>query len=227
MENRPNRNSNANDNYFDPQPRRGDYPSRRHEASFSRPPNSLDMDWNQTRGKSFEYGDFEENARRAQRYEPYRSNQHEPYRTNYSSDYSRNEKSAGDYAEEAWTSVKNFFGIGPKGYKRSDEKIKEDCCEALYHEHSVDASEIEVSVKDSEVILTGTVPERHMKRRAEDCCERVAGVKDVRNEVRVQTMTTTHTSNLASSASKTPHYAAENSADYFARSDKKNKPTPM
>ena len=91
-----------------------------------------------------------------------------------------------DSNESLWQSTKNFFGKGPKGFKRSDEKIREEVCEALYRDNSVDASEIEVSVKDAEVILSGTVSERRMKRLAEDCAESVSGVSDVRNEIRFE-----------------------------------------
>ncbi len=91
---------------------------------------------------------------------------------------------ASDRDETLWQATKNFFGKGPKGFRRSDEKIREEVCEALYCDNSVDASEIEVSVKDAEVILSGTVSERRMKRLAEDCAESVSGVSDVRNEIR-------------------------------------------
>ena len=91
-----------------------------------------------------------------------------------------------DKNESRWQSTKNFFGKGPKGYKRSDKKIREEVCEALYRDNSVDASELEVSVKDAEVTLSGTVGERRMKRLAEDCAESISGVSDVRNEIRLQ-----------------------------------------
>jgi hypothetical protein len=81
--------------------------------------------------------------------------------------------------------VKNFFGVGPKGYKRSDERIREDVCEALADHPDVDASEIEVRVRDGEVILTGTVESRWMKRQAEDAVEFVPGVRDVRVELTI------------------------------------------
>ena len=76
-------------------------------------------------------------------------------------------------------------GRGPKGYKRSDERIKEDVSEHLTHDAWVDASEIEIEVKDGEVTLTGTVQNRDEKRRAEDAVERVSGVRDVHNQIRV------------------------------------------
>lgn len=88
--------------------------------------------------------------------------------------------------ESTWEQVKSFFGKGPKGYKRSDERIREEICEALYHHSAIDASEIDVTVQNGEVVLKGTVDERRMKRLAEDCAEGVSGVNDVRNEIRVQ-----------------------------------------
>jgi len=80
-------------------------------------------------------------------------------------------------------------GKGPKGYRRTDERIREDVSEALSQHHEIDASEIEVKVNGGEVILTGTVSERRFKRLAEDIAERCPGVYDVRNEIRVQSPT--------------------------------------
>jgi len=95
---------------------------------------------------------------------------------------------SGEYGHEptAWESVKNFFGFGPKNYKRSDARIQEDVSEALYRDPSVDASEIEVDVKEAVVYLKGTVGDRRTKRMAEDCAEKVYGVKDVRNDIWVE-----------------------------------------
>jgi len=77
-------------------------------------------------------------------------------------------------------------GKGPKGYRRSDERIEEDVNEALAQDPQIDASEIEVKVSNGEVTLSGTVAERHLKRIAEDVAERCSGVRDVKNEIRVQ-----------------------------------------
>ncbi|HTO55817.1 MAG TPA: BON domain-containing protein [Myxococcota bacterium] len=78
-----------------------------------------------------------------------------------------------------------FTGKGPKGYRRSDERIQEDVSQALSDHPELDASEIEVSVENGEVTLKGTVDERRAKRMAEECIEHVPGVHDVRNEIRM------------------------------------------
>lgn len=76
-------------------------------------------------------------------------------------------------------------GRGPKGYRRDDARITEDVNEILTHDSHIDASEIEVSVSDGEVTLSGTVDSRDAKRHAEDLAERVSGVNDVDNRIRV------------------------------------------
>jgi len=77
-------------------------------------------------------------------------------------------------------------GKGPKGYGRSDERIREDINDRLSDHSYIDASEIEVTVKSGEVTLSGTVEDRISKRRAEDLAEEVSGVKNVENRLRIQ-----------------------------------------
>src|SRR4051812_4308870 len=77
-------------------------------------------------------------------------------------------------------------GRGPKGYTRSDERIREDVSDRLTDDPYVDASEIEVNVSGSEVTLSGTVDSREARRRAEDIAESVGGVTHVQNNLRVQ-----------------------------------------
>jgi osmotically-inducible protein OsmY len=77
-------------------------------------------------------------------------------------------------------------GRGPKGYRRSDERIREDVNDRLSDDYYLDASEVEVKVENTEVTLTGTVPSRHEKRRAEEIAENVSGVSNVENRLRVK-----------------------------------------
>jgi hypothetical protein len=79
-------------------------------------------------------------------------------------------------------------GRGPKGYKRSDERIHEDVCEHLTEDRFIDASNIDVVVKEGEVTLSGTVASRGLKRRAEDLAEMASGVTHVQNNLRVESI---------------------------------------
>jgi len=76
-------------------------------------------------------------------------------------------------------------GRGPRNYQRSDDRIREDVSERLSDDPRVDASEIEVSVQNREVTLTGTVRDRNEKRWAEDIADSVSGVTHVQNNLRV------------------------------------------
>jgi hypothetical protein len=78
-----------------------------------------------------------------------------------------------------------FRGRGPKGYQRSDERITDDVCQLLCDDDDLDASDIEVTVNSGDVTLAGAVPDRTSKRRAEDLAERVSGVQNVQNNLRV------------------------------------------
>jgi osmotically-inducible protein OsmY len=77
-------------------------------------------------------------------------------------------------------------GRGPKGYQRSDERIREDINDRLTDDPHIDASDIEATVSDREVTLNGTVSSRFEKRHAEDLAESVSGVSHVQNNLRVQ-----------------------------------------
>jgi len=85
------------------------------------------------------------------------------------------------------TNAGPYKGRGPKGYKRSDERIKEDVCDRLCDNPMVDASDIDIKVEGSDVVLTGTVHSKEEKRRAEDIAESISGVTNVQNNLRVTT----------------------------------------
>lgn len=80
----------------------------------------------------------------------------------------------------------DYRGRGPKGYARSDQRIREDVCERLSDDAAVDASEITVLVSAGEVTLEGHVETRRMKRRAEALADSVRGIRDVHNHLRVR-----------------------------------------
>ncbi len=106
----------------------------------------------------------------------------------------RERSEEGGLAGRITSGIRGFFrgergphrGKGPKGYRRSDERIREDVCECIAETGWVDASDVEVRVQDGEVTLSGTVDERRDKRLLEDLAEDVPGVRDVHNQIRVR-----------------------------------------
>jgi hypothetical protein len=74
---------------------------------------------------------------------------------------------------------------GPKGYTRSDERIKEDVCERLSQRGDIDVDEVSIDVQGGKITLQGTVPDRRMKHMIEDIACGCMGVKDVENKVSV------------------------------------------
>ena len=80
----------------------------------------------------------------------------------------------------------SYRGLGPQNYKRSDERIREDIYEHLTDSHVIDARSIMVDVNQGNVTLSGTVGERRMRYAAEDLVERIGGVANINNQLRVQ-----------------------------------------
>lgn len=85
---------------------------------------------------------------------------------------------------------RRVLGRGPKGFKRSDERIYEEVCERIAR-FDVNADNVEVKVKDGEVTLMGSVEDRQDKRLIEDVAEDVFGVQQVHNQIRLQRSTAT------------------------------------
>jgi osmotically-inducible protein OsmY len=79
-----------------------------------------------------------------------------------------------------------YVGRGPRGYRRGDERIREDVCDRLTDDPRIDASDIDIQVKEGEVTLAGSVRTREEKRFTEDLIERVSGVRDVNNNLKVR-----------------------------------------
>ena len=79
-----------------------------------------------------------------------------------------------------------YRGRGPRGWRRTDEQIHQAIAERMADNGDLDASEIDMDVRDGIVTLRGAVSSRSTKRLAEDIAESVGGVEDVRNEIRVR-----------------------------------------
>src|SRR5262245_43070056 len=145
---------------------------------------------------SYDYGryDFGERSREPYYGRDYEGRSREPY---YRGPYRRGGEERG-FFERAGDEIRSWFGDedaerrrrlderrrgnagrGPRGYRRSDERIREDVNDRLTDDWYIDASDIEVSVNNGMIILTGRVNGREEKRRAEDIIESVSGVTDV------------------------------------------------
>ena len=89
-----------------------------------------------------------------------------------------------DYGDRSYE--RGARGLGPKGYKRSDERISEEVHQRLTDDSWLDASNISCSVSGGEVTLSGTVENREAKHRAERIVEDLSGVNHVQNNLRIE-----------------------------------------
>jgi osmotically-inducible protein OsmY len=105
-------------------------------------------------------------------------------------------------------------GRGPKGYQRSDERIKEAICEQLSDDPAIDASDITVTVTSGVVTLSGTVDERRAKYQVEDMIAQCGGVKDVDNKLRVQSGSLTGSSQSGSLGTQSGSEASSTRSSY-------------
>ncbi|HET9473513.1 MAG TPA: BON domain-containing protein, partial [Steroidobacteraceae bacterium] len=110
--------------------------------------------------------------------EPYREGQQYTSRGDYSgaSEYGAGGRGMGQGQHR---------GKGPKGYQRSDERIKELLCERLHDDPDIDPSDVTITVTGGRITLEGTVDSRQTKNAIEDVAEQF-GVQDVQNNLRVQ-----------------------------------------
>ena len=212
----------------DRQPRRGDDPEYRreridddeaygpipdNEAKYDRP-----SDRRHWRGHDY-YGDDEYERGRnygARDHAPYDAPGRGPLQAEHrerflrSGDQRHGAAGAGDWrSRQQWNDDWSgpYAGRGPKGYRRSDERIQEDICERLTEHPSIDASDIEVTVSAGDVTLTGRVESRAIKHLSEVMAETVSGVQEVHNQLRVSRLTQEE-----GSYSRSEEYRAEEQA---------------
>lgn len=97
------------------------------------------------------------------------------------------EYNAPDYwvYQREWMRPGPFTGVGPRGYQRSDDRIRDDVCDRLTQHPEIDASDMEIKVENGEVTISGKVDSRRTKRLAEANIEMIPGVVDVHNRLRL------------------------------------------
>lgn len=118
----------------------------------------------------------------------------------FGSDVGSRERSRGGYGSSSpyrsdyssYAGSQSFRGRGPQGYQRSDARLKELICERLTDDPAIDASNITIDVTAQVVKLTGTVDDRRTKYEIEELIENFGGVKDIDNQLRVQSSSFGH-----------------------------------
>jgi osmotically-inducible protein OsmY len=124
--------------------------------------------------------------------------------------------------------LQRLFKRGPKGYQRSDERLREDISERLMMSSSVDSSEVTVSVSSGKVTLEGTVPDRYMKHYIEDLVDACPGVQDIDNRIRVDASSgrwSDESSRNTTTASSTTGTASSTATPSSSTSTSTTKPT--
>jgi hypothetical protein len=81
---------------------------------------------------------------------------------------------------------------GPKGYQRSDDRLREEIIDKLLQQSDIELDEIEVDVSGGRVTLSGGIEDRRTKHQIEDIVDSVWGVKDIANNLRIQSGTDTY-----------------------------------
>ncbi len=67
-------------------------------------------------------------------------------------------RSEEQHLEEQYRAPQQRYRTGPKGYTRSDDRLREEISERLMMADSIDSSDVSVVVKDAKVTLEGSVP---------------------------------------------------------------------
>lgn len=88
-------------------------------------------------------------------------------------------------SRETWRAPGPFSGRGPRGYQRADDRIREELNDHLTAHGFIDATDIECSVHEGEVTLSGLVDSPETKRAAEYVAEGILGVHEVHNSLRI------------------------------------------
>jgi hypothetical protein len=87
---------------------------------------------------------------------------------------------------DTWRVPGPFAGRGPRGYQRSDDRIREELNDRLTAHGFIDATDIECRVHNGDVTLSGFVDSREAKRAAHDVAQGIQGVHDVHNNLQIR-----------------------------------------
>ena len=78
-----------------------------------------------------------------------------------------------------------YSGLSPRGYVRSDDRIREEICDELTRRADIDPRRIDVRVVDGEVVLEGDAENATASAAVEEIAARCGGVTTVINRLGV------------------------------------------
>lgn len=90
-----------------------------------------------------------------------------------------------DVYTDAWSTPGPYSGLGPV-YNDAGDPAGQEVASRLTQHGQIDASSIEITVDDGEVLLEGSVDSEETKRLAQEALTSVAGVSSVQNLLNVQ-----------------------------------------
>ena len=137
----------------------------------------------------------------------------------WSEPYGEGQQYGGRSSQSGWSQGLHR-GKGPKGYQRSDERIKELVCESLSDHPEIDASEITVSIQGGKLTLEGSVDSRQTKNAVEDIAEQYC--QDVQNNLRVTRQGASQTASSGKGAGSVGKSSAGNEESDGSSKQKRN-----
>ena len=87
---------------------------------------------------------------------------------------------------EVWLMPGPYSGVGPRGYDSAGDPTGQEISSRLTQHGQIDASDIEITLDNGEVLLEGTVADDETKRLVEEALESISGVTSVQNMLQVQ-----------------------------------------
>lgn len=97
-------------------------------------------------------------------------------------------KSQSVFDEASYYQGLNFQIGGGRNLYRSDKKIEEDALKALRDNLNADIHDVKVVVLNGVIKLSGSVNQLSDKREVENSVERIPGIADIQNELKVRRM---------------------------------------
>ena len=122
------------------------------------------------------------------------------------------EETGGLVYTEVWLEPGLYSGFGPR-YDSAGDPVGQEVASRLTQHGQVDASNIEITVENGDVLLEGTVADEETKRLVGEAVQTVTGVNQIENMLQVQTVQTGMGQDSAGQSSMSQDGASQGSTD--------------